>query len=58
MERKLGIIANCLRGIPAVDALEKIKAAGFETFFTGDYKDADVAAIKKRACSGSFSNSG
>ena len=49
MNRKLGIMANCLRGISAVDALEKIKAAGFETFFTGNYKDADVAAIKKRA---------
>ena len=49
MNRKLGIIANCLRGVSAVDALEKIKAAGFETFFTDNYKDADVAEIKKRA---------
>ena len=49
MKRKLGILANCLRGVPAADALEKIKAAGFETFFTGDYKCGDVAEIKKKA---------
>ena len=49
MKRKLGIVANCLRDIPTVDALVKIKAAGFETFFTGDYKREAVAEIKKRA---------
>ena len=49
MKRKLGIYANCLRGLSAEDALEKIKAAGFETFFTGDYKTEDVAKIKKRS---------
>ena len=49
MERKLGIIANCLKGVPAIDALEKIKAAGFETFFTGEYKDKEVGAIKEKA---------
>ena len=49
MERKLGIVASCLHGVSERDALEKIQAAGFETFFTGNYKDADVAAIKKRA---------
>ena len=49
MKRKLGIMANCLAGVRAVDALEKIKAAGFETFFTGNYKGDDVAEIKKQA---------
>lgn len=49
MKRKLGILANCLDGVKAADALEKIKAAGFETFFTGDYKSDTVAEIKARA---------
>lgn len=49
MNRKLGISANCLRGVSAEDALKKIKSAGFETFFTVNYKDAEVKSIKKRA---------
>ena len=49
MERKLGIVASCLHGVSELDALEKIKAAGFETFFTGSYKNDDVRAIKERA---------
>jgi len=49
MKRKLGINATCLLEISAVDALEKIKAAGFETFFTGHYKMDDVTALAKRA---------
>lgn len=49
MKRKLGIFAGCLRDTRAADALEKIKAAGFETFFTMDYKAEDVAEIKRRA---------
>ena len=46
MKRKLGIIANCLCDIDTADALKKIKAAGFESFFTGEYKTEDVARIK------------
>ena len=49
MRRKLGIIANCLCDVSAIDALEKIKAAGFENFFTGEYKVEDVARIRARA---------
>lgn len=49
MKRKLGIFANCLSGVSVVDALEKIKAAGFESFFTAEYKADDVSAIRKRA---------
>jgi len=49
MNRKHGINANCLCDISTVDALEKIKAAGFESFFTGEYKTEDVARIKARA---------
>lgn len=51
MKRKLGIVADCLRseGVSSLDALEKIKAAGFEAIFTNEYRNEDVAAIKKRA---------
>ncbi len=49
MERKFGIVANCLMNIDTVDALEKIKAAGFDNFFTDEYKNEDVARIKARA---------
>lgn len=42
-------MANCLKDTPAVDALEKIKDAGFETFFTGEYKREDVGKIKEKA---------
>lgn len=49
MKRKLGIIASCLKDIATVDALDKIKAAGFETIFTGEYKYEDVAPIKEKA---------
>jgi sugar phosphate isomerase/epimerase len=49
MKRKLGILANCLYGVSALAALEKIKDAGFETFFTDEYRYADVAPIKERA---------
>jgi sugar phosphate isomerase/epimerase len=50
MERKLGINAGCLAGISELDALEKIKAAGFETFFTGSGEsDGQIAEIRKKA---------
>ena len=49
MNRKLGIIASCLCNIDTLSALEKIKAAGFDSFFTGEYKNDDVAKIAARA---------
>ena len=49
MKRKLGIIACCLDGVREVDALEKIKAAGFESIFTSAYQDGEVREIKKKA---------
>lgn len=49
MQRKLGINAGCLKDFSELEALEKIKAAGFETFFTGSYKNEEVREIKKRA---------
>ncbi|MBQ8388911.1 MAG: sugar phosphate isomerase/epimerase [Clostridia bacterium] len=50
MKRKLGINASCLRGISQLDALSMIKAAGFDTFFTGHFESSEeVGAIKKKA---------
>ena len=49
MKRKLGIMANCLEGISSYDALDKIKNAGFEAFFTNEYKRDDVKKIKEKA---------
>ena len=50
MERKLGINAECLKGVSEFDALPLIKAAGFDTFFTGAYRrDGSVSKIRKRA---------
>ena len=48
MERKLGIIAHCLKDIDVIDALEKMKNAGFETFFTASFGSVSkTAEIKK-----------
>ena len=49
MKRKLGIESSCLPGVPEIEALEKIKAAGFETFFTGFSSMEHVTARKKKA---------
>ncbi len=49
MKRKFGIIANCLNDIPTIEALDKIKETGFESFFTGEYKYDDVAPLKEKA---------
>ena len=45
MNRKLGMNADCLRGISTVDALPLIKAAGFESFFVGTHRDEQYEAI-------------
>jgi sugar phosphate isomerase/epimerase len=47
MKRKLGILSECL-GIDPVEALDKIKAAGFECFFTGACDREKVAALVAR----------
>lgn len=49
MERKLGIEAGCLKGVAEIDALEKIKAAGFEAFFSGGCDVAYICALKEKA---------
>ena len=49
MERMLGIIAECLEGVSPYDALDKIKEAGFDAFFTNEYKLENVNKIKEKA---------
>ena len=49
MERRLGVIAGCLAGIKPVDSLKYLKDAGFDCFFSGSYKLADVSALKNEA---------
>ena len=48
MERKLGIMAECLEGVTPYDALDKIKEAGFEAFFTNEYRLKEVKKIKEK----------
>lgn len=48
MKQKLGIIANCLPGVAEIDALEKIKKAGFDMVFGGEYDPKTVCAMKER----------
>ena len=48
MKRNLGIIASCLPGVTEYDALDKIKAAGFDTVFSGDYRVEPVVALKNK----------
>ena len=49
MNRKLGINIDCLVGVEEIDALDLVKAAGFETFFTNSYTNDIVAPLKKKA---------
>jgi sugar phosphate isomerase/epimerase len=50
MKRKLGIFSNCLccLGVSELEALPKIKAAGFDCFDTGEYTMAGVAPLVER----------
>lgn len=45
MERKLGIFAECLRGVKGTDALPLIKKAGFNSFETGRFRRESVKEI-------------
>ena len=46
MKRKLGIHATCICGAEAIDTLDKIKAHGFDCFFTG-VKDLEYSVKLK-----------
>jgi len=49
MERKLGINAHALIGLTALEALEPIKAAGFECFFDSMRTLEEMNEIKEKA---------
>ncbi len=46
IRRKLGIISECLYGVPSAEALPLIKEAGFECYFTELYEYEDVCQLK------------
>lgn len=48
MERKLGIVSECLTGEDPVKTLDLIKEAGFECYFTGCQDPQKVAELVKR----------
>jgi sugar phosphate isomerase/epimerase len=45
MERKLGIFAECLRGVSSVDALPLLKKAGFNCYTTYLHRREDVGKL-------------
>ena len=49
MKRKFGIVATCLRNGPQIESLEKIKAVGFDGFFTSRGDIAECCAMRKEA---------
>lgn len=49
MKRKLGIVASCLRSEPQIESLSKIKAAGFDGFFTSRGDIAECCAMREKA---------
>lgn len=49
MKRKLGIIVGCLGKRPWVDVLPKIKAAGFDCFFTNELSVKEALELREKA---------
>ncbi|MBE5731801.1 MAG: sugar phosphate isomerase/epimerase [Clostridiales bacterium] len=49
MERKLGIVSECIAGEAPIDTLDRIKNAGFDTFFTGYIDKNTVSALVNKA---------
>ena len=49
MERKLGIIASCLPGVTEINAVEKIRNAGFNMIFSGSYDRKTVYDLKTKS---------
>ena len=48
MKHRLGIIADCLPGVAEIDALEKIRKAGFDMVFSSEYDPKTVYKIKEK----------
>lgn len=49
MERKLGIVCDCIIDEPSIITLDRMKDVGFETFFTGLIDIESVSALKNKA---------
>ncbi len=49
MKRKLGIICDCIENQDALITLEKIKNAGFDSFFSNEYSPERAVEIKKKS---------
>ncbi len=49
MKRKLGIVCECVRGLPSIDALDIIKEVGFDSVFTGITNCEKVKELKQKA---------
>lgn len=49
IKRKLGIETHCLPGVPEIEVLDKLKAAGFEVFFTGGKDEKGALALREKA---------
>lgn len=49
MDRKLGILCDCVIGADPVETLYEIKNAGFDCFFTNRYKIGDVEKLQTTA---------
>ena len=49
MKRKLGINVGCIAGMPQIEQLDLIRAAGFETFFTGCQDQRTIEALMDKA---------
>lgn len=45
MERKMGIMAECLKGASVEETMPKIAAAGFNCYFTGHYTPNEVERV-------------
>jgi sugar phosphate isomerase/epimerase len=48
MERKLGILADCLSGVKPAMALDLIAGAGFETVFTNEHNVCELDRIRNK----------
>ncbi len=49
MKRKLGINCNCIENLDTLTTLEKIKNAGFDSFFSNEYSPSRALKLRRRA---------
>ena len=49
MKRKLGIVCDCIEDNDTLLNLEKIKSAGFDSFFSSEYSVSRALELKEKA---------